>query len=319
MTTLNLLQRHPPAGQSVLQATCRALKALVLKGLVLGTALVLAGCAAPGGTGDAARADAWQPRLGQPGKDVMWLPTRDALLQRMLQAAQVGPQDIVYDLGAGDGKIVMAAARDFGARAVGIEYDGRLAALAQAQVQQAGLASRARIVQGDIFETDFSEATVLTLYLLEELNARLRPTILAMRPGTRVVSNTFSMGDWEPDEVITVQGQTAYRWVVPARVQGRWALQGWPGEGPAELTLVQHHQRLAGQFTHQGQTQPVLGARIDGDQVQLSVRLPDGRLQPLRLRWQANGELSGEVVPPYGMHDVPPPPQPLQARRLAQG
>jgi Methyltransferase domain len=277
--------------------------------------MALSACATTPPTGADAASPAWQPRLGQAGKDVMWLPTRDALLQRMLQAAQVGPQDIVYDLGAGDGKIVLAAARDFGARAVGIEYDARLAALAQAKVQQAGLAGRARIVQGDIFETDFSAATVLTLYLLEELNARLRPTILAMRPGTRVVSNTFSMGDWEPDEVITVLGQTAYRWVVPAPVQGRWQLQGWPGGAPAVLELVQQHQRVAGQFTHQGRTQPVLGARIDGDQLQLSVRLPDGRLQPLRLRWQ-DGQLAGELVPPYGMHDMPPAPQPLQARRL---
>lgn len=293
---------------------------LALKLALLSSILVLTGCATPvTGGAEAAQAGAWQPRLGQPGKDVMWLPTRDALLQRMLQAAQVGPQDIVYDLGAGDGKIVMAAARDFGARAVGIEYDGRLAALAQAQVQQAGLAARARIVQGDIFETDFSEATVLTLYLLEELNARLRPTILAMRPGTRVVSNSFSMGDWEPDEVITVQGQTAYRWLVPAPVHGRWELQGWPGGEPAVLELVQHHQRLAGQFTHRDQSQPVLGARIDGEWLQLSVRLPDGRLQPLRLRWLASGELMGELVPPYGMHDVPPPPQPVQARRLGPG
>ncbi len=287
---------------------------------VLTGLLSLAGCAA---TTPAADNPLWQPRPGQPGKDVMWLPTRDALLQRMLQAAQVGPQDIVYDLGAGDGKIVLAAAGDFGARAVGIEYDGRLAALAQARVGQAGLAARARIVQGDIFETDFSEATVLTLYLLEELNARLRPTILAMRPGTRVVSNSFSMGDWEPDEVISVQGQTAYRWVVPARVQGRWQLQGWPGEGPAVLELVQHHQRLAGQFSHQGRTQPVLGARIDGDLLQLSLRLPDGQLQPVRLRWQSAGtaaeQLVGERVPPYGMHDLPPAPQPLLARRMAAG
>lgn len=286
---------------------------------LLGGLLSLGGCAAMSAAADR---PAWQPRLGQSGKDVMWLPTRDALLQRMLEAAQVGPQDLVYDLGAGDGKIVIAAARDFGARAVGIEYDARLAALAQARVEQAGLASRARIEQGDIFETDFSQATVLTLYLLEELNARLRPTILAMRPGTRVVSNSFSMGDWEPDELIHVQGQTAYRWAVPARVQGRWQLQGWragTGEGggePAVLELVQHHQRLAGQFIHQGQRQPLLGVRIDGDLLQLSLRRPDGLLQPLRLRWQSDGLLSGEVVPPYGMHDLPPPPQPLQARRL---
>ena len=275
--------------------------------------LALAGCAA---TTPAADPPQWQPRLGQAGKDVMWLPTRDALLQRMLQAAQVGPQDIVYDLGAGDGTIVMAAARDFGARAVGIEYDGRLAALAQKRLEEAGLGARARIVQGDIFETDFSEATVLTLYLLEELNARLRPTILAMRPGTRVVSNSFSMGDWEPDEVISVQGQTAYRWVVPARVQGRWQLQGWPGGEPAQLELVQRHQRVGGRFSHRGQTQPVLGARIDGEWLQLSLQMPDGRLQPLRLRWQADGTLAGLMVPPYGMHDHPTLPQALQARRL---
>jgi hypothetical protein len=159
--------------------------------------------------------ETYVPKRGQMGKDVMWLPTSDDLVFKMLDAAQVGPQDELVDLGAGDGKIPIAAATQFGARAWGIEYNKDLAALAQRNAQRAGVAERVRIVHGDIFKEDFSKATVVTMYLLEELNAQLRPTILAMKPGTRVLSNTFSMGDWEPDQVIRVTQN-----LLGARMQG---------------------------------------------------------------------------------------------------
>ena len=170
--------------------------------------------------------ETYVPKRGQMGKDVMWLPTSDDLVFKMLDAAQVGPQDELVDLGAGDGKIPIAAATQFGARAWGIEYNKDLAALAQRNAQRAGVAERVRIVHGDIFKEDFSKATVVTMYLLEELNAQLRPTILAMKPGTRVLSNTFSMGDWEPDQVIRVTNGTGYFWTVPAKVAGLWTLSG---------------------------------------------------------------------------------------------
>lgn len=245
--------------------------------------------------------ETYTPKLGQMGKDVMWLPTGDDLVTQMLTAARVGPDDEVVDLGAGDGKIPIAAARQFGARAWGIEYNKDLAALAQRNAQRAGVANRVRIVHGDIFEEDFSKANVVTLYLLEELNLQLRPTILAMRPGTRVVSNTFSMGDWEPDQVIRVGTNTAYLWTVPAAVAGQWSLQGL--DGPALLQLTQHHQRVGGSLTWGTQTQPLLGARIDGADLHFSFVNNGGQLQAAKLNIQGQ-RLVGVLTGPYGVPDI---------------
>jgi protein-L-isoaspartate O-methyltransferase len=239
------------------------------------------------------------------GKDVMWLPTRDELVTQMLTAAQVTPEDEVVDLGAGDGKIPIAAARQFGARAWGIEYNKDLAALAQRNAQRAGVADRVRIVHGDIFKEDFSKATVVTLYLLEELNAQLRPTILKMKPGTRVVSNTFSMGDWEPDQVIRVGTNTGYFWTVPAVVAGQWTVQGLDRRGTALLQLTQHHQRVGGTLAWGSQVQPLLGARMDGAQLHFSFVNAEGLLQAAKLQVQGQ-TLNGELVGPYGMVEVQP-------------
>ncbi len=162
----------------------------------------------------------FKPESGQPGKDVIWVPTNDYLVARMLKMAQVTKADRVYDLGAGDGKIAIAAARDFGATAVGVEYDPKLAKLGQCYVQAEKLGERVRIIQGDIFETDFTSATVVTLYLLPELNLRLRPTLLNMKPGTRVVSHSFLMDDWEPDERSMTEDGSAYLWIVPGEGRG---------------------------------------------------------------------------------------------------
>lgn len=249
--------------------------------------------------------ETYTPKLGQMGKDVMWLPTRDELVTQLLTAARVGPEDEVVDLGAGDGKIPIAAARQFGARAWGIEYNKDLAALAQRNAQRAGVADRVRIVHGDIFKEDFSKATVVTLYLLEELNAQLRPTILAMRPGTRVVSNTFSMGDWEPDQVIRVGTNTGYFWTVPAVVAGQWTLQGLDRRGPARLQLTQRHQRVGGTLSWGTQVQPLLGARIDGADLHFSFVNADGLLQATKLQVQGQ-TLAGELTGPYGMVEVQP-------------
>jgi protein-L-isoaspartate O-methyltransferase len=249
--------------------------------------------------------ETYAPKLGQIGKDVMWLPTRDELIQKLLEAAQVGPQDNVVDLGAGDGKIAIAAARQFGARAWGIEYNKDLAALAQRNAQRAGVADRVRIVQGDIFKEDFSQATVVTLYLLEELNAQIRPTLLAMRPGTRVLSNTFSMGDWEPDQVIHIKGGTGYFWTVPASAAGVWTVNGLDHRGPAQLNLHQQYQRIGGTLSWGSQTQQVLGARLDGANLHFSFINADGHLKAVQA--QVQGELlTGEVVGPYGMVDMQP-------------
>ena len=259
--------------------------------------------------------ETYVPQRGQMGKDVMWLPTSDDLVLKMLDAAKVGPQDELVDLGAGDGKIPIAAARQFGARAWGIEYNKDLAALAQRNAQRAGVAERVRIVHGDIFKEDFSKATVVTMYLLEELNAQLRPTILAMKPGTRVLSNTFSMGDWEPDQVIRVSNGTGYFWTVPANVAGLWTLSGLDENGNATLKLEQSFQRLGGSLTLQGKTQNLLGARIEGSVLHFSFINADGLLKAVKVF--VNGQLlSGELTGPYGMVELQPATVRVEGRRL---
>ena len=245
--------------------------------------------------------EAWRPQRGQTGKDVMWLPTPDELAYRLLELARVGPNDLVYDLGAGDGKIAIAAAQRHGARAVGIEYNAKLAAFAQREVERAGVADRVRIIQGDLFQTDFSSATVLTLYLLDELNQQLRPRVLSMKPGTRVVSNSFAMGDWEPDHVVRVGTQVGYYWLVPANVAGEWIVEGLAEtSGPARLALVQRYQRLAGTITIDGRALPLLSPAIEGDRLSLRYVDASNLLKAVRLTVQAD-RLEGEMVPPYGM------------------
>jgi hypothetical protein len=190
----------------------------------------------------------FEPQVGQSGKDVIWVPTPDDVVERMLTMAQVTPNDHVWDLGAGDGKIAIAAAKKFGARATGIEYNPDMVKHGNANAQAAGVAGtgqgKALIRHGDIFATDFSSATVITLYLLPALNMKLRPTILSMRPGTRVSSHSFSMEDWEADEISSVDGRRAYFWVVPANVGGNWALDA--GGQKADLHFEQTFQKITG-------------------------------------------------------------------------
>lgn len=195
---------------------------------------------APGGaqSGDAQ----FQPEVGQAGKDVIWVPTPDSLVKAMLTTANVKPTDIVVDLGSGDGKIAIAAARDFGARARGIEFNPDMVALARRNAQRAGVAGKASFQQGDIFETDFSDATVITMYLLPSLNLKLRDTLLKMRPGTRIVSHAFSMGEWEPERTISTDEATGYYWIVPANLAGRWAFE--VGSERFAIELGQQFQML---------------------------------------------------------------------------
>ncbi len=210
----------------------------------------------------------YKPSVGQPGKDVVWVPTPDELVQRMLAMAKVTPKDIVYDLGAGDGKIAIAAAK-LGATAVGIEYNPDMAKLAQCYVEAEGLAGKAKIIQGDIFKEDFSRATVVTMYLLPELNLRLRPTILNMRPGTRVTSHQFTMGDWEADETAEIDYRTAYLWIVPAKVEGDWSFRDASGQR-FTVALKQKYQKVSGEVTVGGKKQPLVGATLRGDEIRFA-------------------------------------------------
>jgi SAM-dependent methyltransferase len=206
--------------------------------------------------------DKYNPRIGQEGKDVVWVPTGNELLANMLKTAKVTSNDLVYDLGSGDGRIAIAAAKDFGARAIGIEFNPEMAKLAQRNADRSGVSDRVKIINGDIFKEDFSKATVITMYLLPDLNIALRPTILKMKPGTRVTSHAFNMGDWEADVEIDTPAK-AYYWVVPAQVAGEWIISGME---PARTTLKlsQHYQKIGGTLQIGNESQPLLNPRIDG-------------------------------------------------------
>lgn len=224
----------------------------------------------------------YRPSVGQPGKDVVWVPTPDALVTRMLQAAKTTDKDLVYDLGSGDGKIPIAAAKQFGATAVGIEYNPEMAALAKRNVEHAGVAGKVTIIEGDIFKEDFSKATVVTMYLLPDLNLKLRPLLLKMKPGTRIVSHQFNLGEWEPDETMQAESRDAFLWIVPTDVAGRWTLKEDRGAWQGELKLTQRFQRIGGTLTIRGKMQPLLGAYVSGNDIGFTFIDPDHGLRNLR-------------------------------------
>jgi hypothetical protein len=226
--------------------------------------------------------EVFQPQVGQSGKDVIWVPTPDELVSRMLKAAKVTKDDLVFDLGAGDGKIAIAAARDFGARSVGIEFKKEMAELARCNAQRAGVGDRTTIINGDIFKEDFSKATVVTMYLLPELNLRLRPTLLKMKPGTRIVTNSFTMGDWEADQVLSGPGNTGYFWVVPAAVEGSWTVDGVDGNSSATLSLTQRYQRVGGTIAVGGKSQPLLEPRLEGAELRFAFIDGSNNLRSVR-------------------------------------
>ena len=236
----------------------------------------------------------YKPTLGQMGKDVMWLPTPNELVDNMLRMAQVNDQDLLYDLGAGDGVIAITAAKKHGARAVGIEYNPKLAAFAQQKVIEAGVQDKVRIIQGDIFQTDFSQATVLTLYLLPEINYQLRPIILKMKPGTRVVSHDFDMVEWEPDAVTQTARSKAMMWVVPADVAGNWTFE--PAQGAAfSVRLDQMFQRIGGVRRMGGQEQALVGAQLQADRLSFQYVAADQSIHTVRATVQGN-RMQGEDI-----------------------
>ena len=215
--------------------------------------------------------EAYTPSVGQPGKDVVWVPTSQALADRMLGLAGVTAADYVIDLGSGDGRTVITAAKK-GARALGIEYNPDLVDLSVRAAQREGVAERAQFVKADLFESDFSRATVITMFLLPDLNLRLRPRLLELKPGTRVVSNSFNMGDWDPDDTVTVSVDsgcensycTAYLWIVPARVAGTHRL------AQGDLVLEQTYQKVTGTLSTNGKSVPVQG-KLTGNRIVLTA------------------------------------------------
>jgi SAM-dependent methyltransferase len=208
---------------------------------------------------------AYEPTVGQPGKDVVWVPTAQTLVDKMLDMAKVTPSDYVIDLGSGDGRTVITAAKR-GAKAHGIEYNPEMVELSKRNAEKEGMTGKATFAHADIFESDFSNATVLTLFLLTDLNIKLRPTILKMKPGTRVVSNTFGMGDWEADQTVKAPAGCqsfcrASLWIVPANVDGTWQL------GESKLTLQQKYQTFTGKLTTGNVIAPIRDGKLDGERI----------------------------------------------------
>ena len=244
-------------------------------------------------------APSYTPVQGQAGKDVIWIPTPEVLIDKMLTAAKVTDKDKVFDLGAGDGIIAITAARKYGAQSVGLEFNPEMAQFARRKVAEAGMTDKVKIITGDIFQEDFSSATVVTLYLMPHLNMKLRPTLLKMKPGTRVVSHAFTMGDWEPDETMSSNYAQGYFWVVPAQIEGSWVMNGLDG-GPVRVNLSQSFQNIGGTLTRGGQTFAMLGAKLRGDEVKFQFITPDRKVHAFSGRVEG-GRLTGKVVTDY-MH-----------------
>lgn len=221
----------------------------------------------------------YQPQIGQDGKDVIWVPTPDSLIKAMLTTAEVGPRDYVVDLGSGDGRIAIAAARDFGARAHGIEYNPEMVMLALRSAAKEGVGAKVTFETADIFQSDFSRATVVTLYLLPSLNLKLRDTLLKMKPGTRIASHAFDMAEWTPDQTIVTDDATGFFWIVPADASGRWAFE--IGNERFVTQLAQRFQMLGA-----AKGNPIADGRMRGTGVRLT-RSNGATLQ---------GEVSGNMM-----------------------
>ncbi len=235
------------------------------------------------------------PSVGQEGKDVIWVPTPQALVERMLDMAKLTAKDIHYDLGSGDGRTVITAAKR-GAQAVGVEFNPDMVGLSERAAAKEGVSARAKFINGDIFQTDFSHATVVTLYLLPSLNLKLRPTILRMKPGTRVVSHAFSMDDWQPDQTDNVEGRTAYLWIVPAQVEGtwRWSVAG-SGQKEYELVLRQQFQQVEGLIKlDNGRMGQLRNVKLNGDQLSFSIHEIAGTSGTTRRDY--TGRVSGNTL-----------------------
>lgn len=207
-----------------------------------------------------------------PHLDVPYVPTRTPVVTRMLEMAQIKPNDYLIDLGSGDGRIVVAAARDWNvSRALGIDLDPQRVAEANENAEQAGITDRVTFEQGDLFKKDFSDATVLTMYLLPTVNMRLRPIILEkMAPGTRVVSHSFDMDDWTPDQSDRVDGAMVYLWIVPARVEGRWQLENNKGK-KISLTLKQRFQKVTAEALVDGVPTTVVNPILRGEEIKFTI------------------------------------------------
>jgi hypothetical protein len=211
----------------------------------------------------------YAPQVGQPGKDVVWVPTPEALVDKMLDIAKLTPEDYLIDLGSGDGRTVIAAAKR-GARAHGIEYNPDMVELAKRNAAREGVGQRATFAQADLFQSDFSQATVITMFLLPQINLKLRPKILDLKPGTRVVSNSFTMGEWEEDQSASVNDDckgwcTALLWIVPAKIGGTWKL------ADGEIVIQQNFQKISGTIKNGNRVTPIAFGRLRGAEIYIKT------------------------------------------------
>jgi SAM-dependent methyltransferase len=275
-------------------AATHPLKEDEMKNLSIGCLLViflLTGCSG------AATANSYQVALAgtdTSSPDVPFVPTPESVVQRMLELAEVGKQDMVYDLGCGDGRIVIAAARDRGARGVCVDISSTRIRESRSNAQQANVADRLEFLEQDLFATDLSQASVVTLYLLPSVNLRLRPKLFnELQPGTRVVSHAFDMAEWEPDEADKVEGRDVFFWVIPANVSGTW--EWTPANGPADgthrLELKQNFQKVEGTLVAAGEARPIEDAELKGDRLKFTVEQHvNGSYEKVRYEARVQGE-----------------------------
>ena len=233
--------------------------------------------------------------LGQVSKDSVWVPTPERVIRRMLQMADTTRDDLVVDLGSGDGRIPLYAAKHFGARAIGVELEGNLVQFSRTAAKAQGVSHLAQFVQQDLYEADISKATVIALYISPGVMDRLKPKLLALKPGTRVVSHHFTLGDWEPDESIKTDGRSAHLWIVPAAVEGEWTVS-LPGDD-FRLRIRRHYQSLETSGERAGKPLLVIGPRLRGTEIRFtsfdrdgSSRHFTGRVEGERLTGQSEGE-----------------------------
>jgi SAM-dependent methyltransferase len=244
---------------------------------------------------DARAAESYKPEVGQPGKDVIWVPTPERAVDRMMMLARVSTEDFVIDLGSGDGRIVIAAAR-LGARGFGVDLNPDMVRLAEQRAREAGVEERAKFFVRDIFKTDLRQASVVTLYLLPELNVKLRPALLKLAPGTRIVANAFDMGEWEADDVDTSTASILRMWVVPAPVAGTWHWSLSHGGRTQEVSvdMNQQYQRVSGVATIRQLRLRLRNARLDGDR--LSFVLLEQQRSDHGVRMDFSGRVKGDRI-----------------------
>jgi len=245
---------------------------------VLATGALLLLCAASGLSQPVATTPV--PQIGQVSKDSVWVPTPERMIRRMMQLADVTPQDLVIDLGSGDGRMPIYAAKHFGARAIGVELEENLVALSVKAAEAQGVSHLVRFLRQDLFQADLSQATVLALYISPGVMSRLKPRLLALKPGTRIVSHHFTLEDWAPDETIRTENRAGYLWVVPAELRGTWTLRT---EGDTlRLQVEQKHQMLTVRAQREGRAVAVVGTQLRGREIRFTSFDRDGAARHFR-------------------------------------